>query len=148
MLDVFGSLGSVKDSVIGFLGSSFKSPIWTAVIVTFIIMLILLFWYPVKSNCGTGKHIKIIIYIFLTTTISLYIHDATIKQIWQSELQDKDVQKTLDGIKRYQENPGLYKSMDGVDQIKPNVISTDASQYQSLVTGTQQINPIQPSLRI
>jgi hypothetical protein len=101
MLDIFGGLGSVASSVKDFFGNSFKSPLWTAIIISVIVMLILLLFYPAKRGTGPAKHIKILIYVFIATAAIMYIHDSTIKTIISDEYKNKAVEETLGGLRQH-----------------------------------------------
>jgi type II secretory pathway component PulF len=120
MLDIFGGIGSVAGGVKDFFGNSLKSPLWTAIIISIIIMLILLLFYPAKRGTGPAKHIKILIYVFISTVVILYIHDATIKSIVSDEYKNKAVEETLGGLRQHiNGGTSLAVALGGTDPIIP-----------------------------
>lgn len=101
MIDIFGGIGSVTSGITGFFGNSFKSPLWTAIIISVLIMLILLIFYPTKKGIGPAKHIKVMIYILIATIGVMYMHDSTIKGVWDDEHKNKAVEETLGGLRQH-----------------------------------------------
>ena len=83
-------------------------------------MLILLLFYPAKRGTGPAKHIKILIYVFISTVVILYIHDATIKSIVSDEYKNKAVEETLGGLRQHiNGGTSLAVALGGTDPIIP-----------------------------
>lgn len=120
MLDIFGGLGNLAGSVTGFFGNSFKSPLWTAIIISVLVMLILLFFYPAKRGMGPTKQIKVLIYVFIISAGILYMHDSTLKNIWNEEHKNKVVEETLGGLRQHiNGGTSLMAALGGQTLISP-----------------------------
>ena len=97
-LNTDSSFGLLKSSVGGFFGNSIKSPFWLALIITVIILLITIFVYPAKKTSSLSKLFKLMIYIFITTLVFLFLHDNAIKEVWLTEHEDKKARDVLSGM--------------------------------------------------
>ena len=89
--------GTTSKSWFGFL---FSNIIYTAILLSLIILIIICFTYPVKKNTPLYVTIKLIFYIFIVTLGILAIHNSII----QSKIEDsysskmnKDILKVVGG---------------------------------------------------
>jgi len=98
--------GLLQSSIGGFLGNSIKSPFWLAIMITVIIILITIFVYPAKKSASISKLLKLMIYIFITSLILLFLHDSAIREVWQTEHEDKKAREILGGMDDFIANGG------------------------------------------
>ncbi len=137
MLDIFGGISSVANSVTGFFGNSFKSPLWTAIIISVLVMLILLLFYPAKRGMGPTKQIKVLIYVFLISAGILYMHDSTLKSIWNEEHKNKVVEETLGGLRQHiNGGTSLMAALGGTTTIAPQPQLPPATGLPNPIGGT------------
>ena len=98
--------GIFKDACSGFFGSSLRSPFWMALIITVVIILITLFVYPAKKSASLSKLFKLMIYIFVSSLILLFLHDSALKDSWKSENEDQKQLAAIGGMSDFINNGG------------------------------------------
>lgn len=79
----------------GFFGTSLRSPFWMALIITVIIILIILFVYPAKKSASLSKLFKLMIYIFVTSLILIFLHDSAMLEAWKIEHEDEKQRQAI-----------------------------------------------------
>ena len=159
-IDISYSYNLVKSTCLNYLGRTLKSTFWTAVLIVIIILFIVTFMYPSKSNRSFGKLIKPIIYMFIFTLIILFIHDSCIKDESKILQEDNSTSNIIGGIKLHNEKnneKSIYEVVYGKNKeeiqrreheqsgtgesfVKSNNISADAgggggSDYNSMHLG-------------
>lgn len=67
-------------SVYNAYGKWFESSILTALIITLIIIVIIMFMYPAKSNACFMSILKMFAYMYLSIFIVLFLHDGIIEK--------------------------------------------------------------------
>ena len=95
--------GIFKDIFGGFFGSSLRSPFWMALIITVAIILITLFVYPAKKSASLSK---LLIYIFVSSLILLFLHDSVLKDSWKTENEDQKQLAAIGGMSDFINNGG------------------------------------------
>jgi len=98
--------GMFKNTFSGFFGSSLRSPFWMALIITVVIILIILFVYPAKKSASVGKLFKLMIYIFITGLILLFLHDSALMDSWKIEHEDERQRQAIGGMSDFINNGG------------------------------------------
>lgn len=99
-------VGIIKNTFGGFFGSSIRSPFWMALIITVVIILIILSVYPAKKSASLSKLFKLIIYIFITSLILLFLHDNALHETWKSEHDDEKQRQAIGGMNDFINNGG------------------------------------------
>lgn len=111
--------GLIQSTIGGFLGNSIKSPFWLAIMITVIIILITIFIYPAKKSASISKLLKLMIYIFVTSLILIFLHDSAIREVWQNEHEDKKAREILGGMSDFIANgskPVIPATFGGEDR--------------------------------
>lgn len=108
-------MGIFKDTFSGFFGSSLRSPFWMALIITVVIILIILFVYPAKKSASLSKLFKLMIYIFVTTLIFLFLHNSALHDTWKKENEDEKQRAAIGGMSDFINNGGktMFPSYGG-----------------------------------
>ncbi len=99
-------MGLFTGTFSGFFGNSLKSPFWMALIITVIIILIILFVYPAKKSSSVSKLFKLMIYIFATTLIFLFLHDNALSEMWKKDSEDAQQRAVIGGMSEFINNGG------------------------------------------
>ncbi len=68
-----------------FLGGFFRSTFWTAILITSILMLCVMYMYPPKKNTPIFCIFRVAFYVFVFTLLTLFIHDGVISMDYQSQ---------------------------------------------------------------
>lgn len=119
--------GLLQSTVGGFLGNSIKSPFWLALMITVIIILITIFVYPAKKSAPISKLLKLMIYIFITSLILIFLHDNAIREVWQNEHEDKKAREIMGGMADFLANgdkpviPATFGVDSGVSSAEPRI---------------------------
>lgn len=115
-------LGLFTNTFGGFFGNSLKSPFWVALIITVIIILIILFVYPAKKSSSISKLFKLMIYIFATTLVFLFLHDSAIGECWKKENDDAQQRAAIGGMSDFI-NSGGRSTMQFGGENKPPIMA-------------------------
>lgn len=97
-MDINHSLNSTIDYIGGSL-NLFKNPIWVAIIITFIILIIIVSTYEEDKLVKTG------IYIFFYSFLVIFLHNKLLLKEYKGELITEDQKNIIGGIDNMQ---GMY----------------------------------------
>jgi len=122
-IDISYAYNFIKTTCIGHLGIILKSTLWTAVLISAIILIIVIFLYPFEKNKSFSRAMKPIIYTFLSTIIIMFIHDSCIKDASKILVDDVSANNIIGGIKMHGEKnaePSIYEMVygEGEEQVK------------------------------
>lgn len=118
---LFGNITNSIYSTTG-LNNLFVSIIWTSVILSIIIIIILMFMYPAKKGTPAWILFKIFLYIVAINTIILSVHNSIISNNYKEKYLDKSSDQFISNINK----SGGYKLNN--DHIKVNP-SFDQKEY-------------------
>jgi hypothetical protein len=111
--------GCQKVFGIKLLNSIFSSTLWTAFLITAIVILLLMIIIPVESETPVWLLFKFMFYTFLSVIGILVIHNGTLS-IKEEEGTANEISKDLE---KKMENPTQLDIIDGVNsiEVKPNL---------------------------
>lgn len=95
-MDINHSLNSTIDYIDGGSLNLFKNPIWVAIIITFIILIIIVSIYEEDKLVKTG------IYIFLSNLLITFLHNKLLLKEYEGGLMTEDQKNIIGGIDNMQ----------------------------------------------
>lgn len=93
----FGSIYNSFYSVTG-LNKIFSSVVYTSILISGLIVLLLMFLYPCKKNTPLWILFKIFIYILTIMVFTLSIHNSLVRNRYKSQYQDTSINNMMDTI--------------------------------------------------
>ncbi len=100
-IDMGFAFNSVKNTFTQYLGRTFKSTFWTAVLITSIIVIVIMFIYPTKSGEPFYILFRPIMYIFISTLIVMFIHDSCVYDDIKKKNDELESEEIVGGMESY-----------------------------------------------
>lgn len=102
--------GGIKNSVYATAGLNnvFCSIVYTALLLSIIILIILVCIYPCKKNTPPWRLVKVFIYVLIASVVVLALHSSFIKNKYQEAFIEKNADNYIDNIHRYGGSAGIY----------------------------------------
>ncbi len=112
----FSDINTSMFNIIG-LNRIFTSVIYTSLLISVIVMIIVLFLYPYKKSTPSYLFIKSFLYITMAVTIILALHSSFIRTYYRAKSQDTELNSFVDRV------GGNNHSEDSVPIVPSQVIS-------------------------
>lgn len=105
-IDIAESLTSLSQWVFGstLLHDIFSNAIVISVVISLIMVVLLMFIYPAKANTGVSVLVKLFIYMALSTSLIIFLHDNVVKYNSQNVDVDTTHGGIMGGLNRYDDN--------------------------------------------
>ena len=118
-IDIEFASNFIKGLCLTYIGKTFKSTLWTAVLIVVVTLTIVIILYPKGKNISTSNYIKPVMYTFLTTLLLLFIHDSSIHDSIKLTRENESAENVIDGITMFRgkesKSGGVYEAVYGKD---------------------------------
>lgn len=125
----------IKDICISYIGGTFKSTLWTAILIVIVTLSIVVILYPKRKNASSSSYIKPVMYIFLSTLLLLFIHDSCVQDSNKLSREDKSAENVIEDITMFRgkDSPtgGVYEAVYGKTPDGENV-DVKARSHQTI----------------
>lgn len=127
-LDFGFAFESLKQNAVYYFGTTLKSSIWTAILITAIIAVVLMLLYPTRPRTPFYKILRPLLYMFIFTLIVMFMHDSVLLdeiKLRTEELESKEVAGGLQTFNQKNRSANIYEvlypgdSEGGDEDIEP-----------------------------
>ena len=127
----------------GILGSS----LFVAILISIMMMLIVMIFYPAKQGTGFGTIAKMGLYMFFTTLLIVFLHDSVLKYVFEEESTVSSNDDFMRGVNLSGKNPvysyeSVKPTLDEVEDARPRepkIVITDSDDSEkSPITGSSE----------
>jgi hypothetical protein len=118
-IDISSSVNNISKQVFGtsIINKYLGSTIFVGIIITFILLLIIMIFYPAKENTSVKIIFKVGLYSFLSSLLILFLHDGIIK----SNLSNDKISENNEKIIQNLTNKNRDSIYNNNIPIKPNI---------------------------
>lgn len=107
----------IKTVCFSYIGNTFRSTLWTAILIVVVILVIVIVLYPKGKNIPIGSYIKPVLYTFLSTLLLLFIHDSCLQDENKMSRENESAENVIGGIKMFRgkesSTGGVYEAVYG-----------------------------------
>ena len=116
-------------------GPILTSPLYTSLVITIFIIILILFLYPTKKGTELKKMIKPFVYIFSITGVILFLHMGSLRAEFEDEYNDQAGKETVkasaDEVRKKDKS---QLGMSQVEQAVPAVSAVSAVSVEPAVS--------------
>lgn len=113
-------LGDISNSTYSSSGlnSIFGSVLYTSILLSIVLLLIICFIYPCKKNTPLWVTFKLMFYVFIGVLSILYLHHGALYHKYEKKIEDRSVSNLINGIN----NPSPAYEGDRI-QVNPILVT-------------------------
>ena len=129
-IDFSSSVNNFSNKVFGtsIINKYLNSTLFVSLLITFILMLIIMLFYPAKENTPIKIIFKVGLYSFLSSALILFLHDGVVKSNINNNKVDENNEKIIQNLTN-QNRDIIYNNKIPV---KPNIIGGDDDDLSDL----------------
>ena len=126
-----------------FLNSVVGNSVMLALVISIIMILLIMIFYPAKKNTGCFVLFKIFIYSFLISSFVIFLHDGVMKYHYLEKIENRDNAAILGGLTSNGKDPAYeyYNTMQTNNN--QNITNSAINTSNQINTNSQQdVKPI------
>jgi hypothetical protein len=138
-IDLYSSIKKASQWAFGsqLLNSILGSSLFVAVVIALLMILLVMIMYPAKSGTSFSVVIKMFVYMFFGSLLTIFLHDGVLKYMMEEELSTKDSDDFMRNITLVgRKSDPAYSDMYNL--VQPN----QSSQQSQLPVKTSQNNQL------
>jgi len=116
-----------SDALNSILGSS----LFVAILISLVMMLLVMIFYPAKPGTGFGIVARMGLYMFFSTLLIVFLHDSVLKYIFEDKAQIANNDDIMRGVTMGGRNPvygAEYQNVVGGGLSEPAVVHIDGGE--------------------
>jgi hypothetical protein len=125
MIDISSALSSCCSKLSG----AFDSPLWTAIIITLILFIVIVFAYPAKRNTPVATFVKFILYAFAIIFGGVFIHSLAVETRFKAKHENVAANQMIGGLDSHIQgnitpcnvrlpSPPVYNAVSNINNIQ------------------------------
>jgi hypothetical protein len=122
-IDISSSVNNISNQVFGtsIINKYLGSTICVGILITFILLMIIMIFYPAKENTPIKIIFKVGLYSFLSSLLILFLHDGIIKSNLSNDKINENNEKIIQNLTNKNRDIIYNKNIP----IKPNILGGD-----------------------
>lgn len=147
-IDFSSSVNNISNQVFGtsIINKYLGSTIFVGILITFILLMIIMVFYPAKENTPIKIIFKVGLYSFLSSLLILFLHDGIIKSNLSNDKINENNEKIIQNLTNknrdivYNKNIPIKPNILGGEDEDENYLSDIGNQNNNQIVNVQNNN--------